>query len=182
MMDKRIKIVNCSRGHQMLCREEDLIDANILNDTNCPCCKVINGEEILLHNDLLTRRDSLFVLDQEMFNGKINERIVSGDLNGINTVKYDSKKWLKIKNADKEEDITAYSLLKRFILDNQEMLHEKFRENDRYENFMIIKCDSCGNFNIHVKEDYSKSHFKCMCCGDIIPNDYYDEKIKYRRD
>lgn len=159
----------CKRGHVFI-SFVDWAEEDIENNM-CHCCRLYMGdaEEMGTKFNDDTNPNSLFQLDYEIFDGLIDKLISPDTECYINHESYRSRRGIGFVINDKHKKISPYMMVKRVTEENQSMLAEKYKSQDKIRQyFLVVKCEACGKYMVCYREHIDLKNMKCDFCKEFV--------------
>lgn len=169
---RNVKILakfRCKRGHVFISgvdRAEEDIENNM-----CHCCRLYMGdaEEMGTKFNDDTDTKSLFQLDYEIFDGLIDKMISPETDCYINHESYRSRRGMGFVINGKYKKISPYQMVKKMTEQNQNLLAEKYRTQDKImQYFIVVKCEACGKYMVRYREHIDLKNMKCDFCKEFV--------------
>lgn len=159
----------CKRGHLFI-STVDRAEYDIENNM-CHCCRLYMGdaEEIGTKFNDDTDTKSLFQLDYEIFDGLIDKMISPETDYYINHESYRSRRRMGFVINGKYKKISPYQMVKKMTEQNQNLLAEKYRNQDKImQYFIVVKCEACGKYMVRYREHIDLKNMKCDFCKEFV--------------
>jgi hypothetical protein len=162
----------CDKGHFFTTHANDL--GTVLRYNLCPACLTRQNR---VRNPIAsdqTSRDSLFMLDCDIFGGLIEQSFERVESNYINTTRYnaDSNFIWKIDNS--QVIMKPLDFIDKLVKENQPLLNKRYNSKEPYRSFGLIKCGACGFIDYYDlnddKVDINNKH--CKNCDQFMINPY----------
>ena len=158
----------CYKGKHLI--KVPIKDAeNIIENEYCWCCQMIENKKSDDVACFYEDEFSLFKADIECLDGEIHKLLSFETSNYINKVPYKSSKKIGVEIDGKHKEMTAHNLLKMVTEQSQDILAKNYLTQDRTnKEFIIVKCEACGLYQIIRKDKLDLHKLKCDFCKEFV--------------